>query len=105
MEEKKEEEVCFVFGATVFSFSESRCSACIALSNLGFSSGVLEFTVVNAGEASVLVGVTDAAPESFDLTDATKNRQRYVCSFFNGKVFGPDISFSFLEACSEIAGE
>jgi hypothetical protein len=79
-------------------------SACISVSNLCFSNGVLEFTVVNAGETSVLVGVTDASPESIDKTDATKNKQRYVCSFFNGKVFGPDISFHFLEACGEISG-
>ncbi len=80
--------------------------ACISVASLCFESGVLEFSAIcNSENMSILVGVTDASPESIDMTDATKNKQRYACSFFNGKVFGPDISFNFFEPCTEIAGE
>ena len=52
---------------------------------------------MNMGKATVLVGVTFASAEEIDMTDAAKNKKRYVCSFFNGKLFGPDKTSALLE--------
>ena len=60
--------------------------ACISSGNVGFTKGIRDFAIINTGKSAVLVGVT--FDSNYHRTDASKNKNRFVCAFFNGKIFG-----------------
>lgn len=80
---------------------EAGAKACISVGTVGFESGVLEFTVLSSGKPNVMVGVSMV--ETVDQTDATKNKDRFAVSMFNGKVFAPNgVSKPYLVVKDEV---